>query len=236
MRLSAPIYTLKRRAKTAARDQNIPLHQALDDIAQTEGFARWSLLASHYAARSPAKKLVSWLAPGEMLLIGARPGQGKTLLGLELLLEAARCGRNAACFTLEFTHQETVNHLLDIAGGRSNVLQDVEIETSDDISADYIVSSLGARAKTAVVMIDYLQGLDQSRTKPPLGDQLNTLHAFAKASGTNFVVLAQIDRAFTSTDRRTPDVQDIRTPNPFNPACFDKTCFLHGGELALSAQ
>ena len=33
MRLSAPIYQLKRRAKMLARERNIPLHQAQDRIA-----------------------------------------------------------------------------------------------------------------------------------------------------------------------------------------------------------
>ena len=46
MKLSAPIYQLKRRAKLLSRTDTIPLHQALDRIAQEEGFTAWSLLAS----------------------------------------------------------------------------------------------------------------------------------------------------------------------------------------------
>jgi hypothetical protein len=37
MRLSAPIYKLKRRAKLMARDENIALHEALDRLAREEG-------------------------------------------------------------------------------------------------------------------------------------------------------------------------------------------------------
>ena len=44
MRLSAPVYQLKRKARLLSRTDNIPLHEALDRIAVREGFAAWSLL------------------------------------------------------------------------------------------------------------------------------------------------------------------------------------------------
>lgn len=74
MRLSAPVYHLKRRAKALARFENIPLHQALDRIAREEGFAAWSLLASRAMTGACAAPLLSRLGPGDVLLIGARPG------------------------------------------------------------------------------------------------------------------------------------------------------------------
>ena len=44
MNLSAPIYKLKRNAKLLSRNDGMPLNQALDRIAQKEGFKSWSLL------------------------------------------------------------------------------------------------------------------------------------------------------------------------------------------------
>lgn len=38
MKLSAPIYHLKRKAKRLSREAGIPLHDALDRVAATEGF------------------------------------------------------------------------------------------------------------------------------------------------------------------------------------------------------
>ncbi|RMB04577.1 hypothetical protein [Eilatimonas milleporae] len=38
MKLSAPVFRLKRRARTLAREEKIPLHQALDRLARREGF------------------------------------------------------------------------------------------------------------------------------------------------------------------------------------------------------
>jgi hypothetical protein len=42
MKLSAPLYHLKRKAKILSRAENIPLHEALDRIARQEGFGGWS--------------------------------------------------------------------------------------------------------------------------------------------------------------------------------------------------
>ena len=46
MKLSAPIYQLKRNAKRLSREEKIPLHEALDRVAAQEGFGGWSLLAA----------------------------------------------------------------------------------------------------------------------------------------------------------------------------------------------
>ena len=44
MKLSAPIFILKQQAKSLAREDKIPLNQALKGIARREGFSDWSLL------------------------------------------------------------------------------------------------------------------------------------------------------------------------------------------------
>ena len=80
MKLSAPIYALKREAKALSRQENIPLHAALDRIAVREGFSAWSLLATKAASKLGPEDLFASLEPGDMLLLGARPGQGKTMM------------------------------------------------------------------------------------------------------------------------------------------------------------
>ena len=111
MRLSVPIYQLKRRAKLLARDEKIPLHEAQDRIAREEGFNAWSALSARLAANPTASALLPNLAEGDMLLIAARPGQGKTLMGLRLLLDAARDGRRAVFFTLEYNDQQAMQRI-----------------------------------------------------------------------------------------------------------------------------
>lgn len=171
MKLSAPIFQLKRRAKLMARKNNVPLHEALDLIAREEEFARWSLLSSQVAAGSLSKSILARLDEGDLLLVAGRPGHGKTTLGLQLLLDAARDGRKAVFFTLEFTEQQARRHLRSLDEGPHSLCDTLEILTSDDISADYIIRHLSGSERGTVAVIDYLQILDQqdaslhSRTK-----------------------------------------------------------------------
>jgi replicative DNA helicase len=230
MKLSAPIYQLKRRAKLMARTDTIPLHQALDRIAQEEGFTAWSLLASQYETSAPS--MLSQLTDGDLVVIAARPGHGKTLLGLQLLLDAVREGRKATFFTLEYTQEQTMQRILALPEGE--MLGDrIEIVTSDDISAEYITRHLAGAPRGTVGVIDYLQILDQQRSKPPLLEQMQALKAFARNTGTVLAFISQIDRAFEAEGKALPDLGDIRLPNRLDLWLFDKACFLHNREIQL---
>lgn len=232
MKLSAPIFHLKRRARLMARDEKLSLHEALDRIARYEGFAAWSLLSSRAALEARSKTVLSRLADGDVLLIGARPGHGKTLLGLELLLDAARHGRRAVFFTLEYTETEARERIraLGDAGGPG---ERVEVVTSDDICADYIIRHLSGSERGTVAVVDYLQILDQQRTKPALSDQVRALRDFAREAGIVLGFISQIDRSFDPARKVVPDLRDIRLPNPVDLRSFSKACFLHAGEVRI---
>ncbi len=136
MRLSAPIYQLKRRAKLLARDEKIPLHAAFDRIARGEGFAGWSLLAAQIAGSSDQRDILSRLSDGDIVLLGARPGHGKTLLGLKLLLDAISDGRRSVFFTLEYSERETKQRIRALEGETPGLGEALEIVTDDHICAD----------------------------------------------------------------------------------------------------
>ena len=233
MRLSAPIYQLKRRARLLAREEKIPLHEALDRIAREEGFSGWSLLSARLAVNSPSKAVLSRLADGDLLLLGARPGHGKTLLGLQLLLDAAREGRRVVFFTLEYTERETKDHIRSLDGGAHDLVDKLEVVTSDDIGADVVIQHLSGSPRGTVAIIDYLQILDQQRSKPALSDQMRALRDFAYRTGVILGFIAQIDRSFDPESKPVPDSRDIRLPNPIDLGVFSKACFLHNGEVRL---
>lgn len=231
MRLSAPIYQLKRRAKLLVRDEKIPLHEAQDRIARAEGFGAWSALSSRMATNSSASALLPRLADGDMLLLGARPGHGKTLLGLQLLLDAAREGRRAVFFTLEYTEREAMERIRSLDD--ESLKNAPEIVTSGDISADFIVRHLHGAPRGTVAVIDYLQVLDQQRSKPSLAEQIRALHEFARETGVILGFISQIDRSFDPEIHSLPGIDDIRLPNPIPAGMFSKACFLHAGEVRL---
>ena len=230
MKLSLPIYQLKRRAKSMAREERIPLHKALDRVASMEGFAAWSLLSAR-AARSFSDALLGRLQDGDLVLLAARPGQGKTIVGLHTLVDARRADRPAILFTLDMTEEEARHRLVEMSDPR--VANSIGIETSDDIGADFIVSVLAGAKPGTVAVVDYLQLLDQRRSKPPLTDQIEKLRQFAVENGLVLVFLSQVDRSFNQTQRKVPDIADVRLPNPVPIEVFNKRLFLHDGEVRL---
>jgi replicative DNA helicase len=231
MQLSAPIYQLKRKAKLLARKQNIPLHEALNRIAAQEGFAGRSLLAAKSSAAKPVEKLFARLTPGDLVLVGARPGQGKTLMSLKLAVEAMKSGNPGVFFTLEYTEKEMLDRFRAIGVERANFDGLFEFDNSDDISADYIVKRLAAAPRGTLVVVDYLQLLDQKRENPELMDQVCMLQSFARERGLIFVFISQIDRSYDPLTKPCPDLEDIRLPNPLDLRLFTKTCFLNNGEV-----
>lgn len=235
MLFSAPIFRLKRQAKLLSRSTGIPLNQALDQIAKQEGFDSLSLLASRAGSSPTAPKIARELAPGDLVLLGARPSHGKTLLGLELVVEAVKSGQQGIFFTLEYNEQDVRERLNAIGETFESLGDRFMFDTSNDISADYLVDRLSSAPRGTLAVIDYLQLLDQKRTTPDLSVQISTLKAFAEKTGVILVFLSQIDRSFEITGNPIPDLVNVRLPNPLDLSLFNKTCFLNNGQVRLEA-
>ena len=235
MKLSTPIYILKQRAKALSRRESIPLNQALDRIAQQEGFPAWSLLSSKAGAVEPTSALLDEIRPGELLLLGSRPRQGKTLLSLELAVRTMQQGHRAVLFTLEFALSD-VSDRFEVLGEDLGAYRDrFFIDDSDEICADYIIAALQEASPGTLVIIDYLQLLDQKRATPDLLSQVRQLRDFARDRKLIILCLSQIDRRYDSKRRAIPDVSDVRLPNPVDLSLFDRTCFLHEGKINLTS-
>jgi replicative DNA helicase len=235
MKLSAPVYHLKRKAKLLSRDGKIPLHEALERIAVKEGFANWSLLIAKASAMAPAGRLFPRLTQGDLLLVGARPGHGKTLLSLELAVEAMKSGNRSVYFTLEYTERDVLDRFRAIDVDPARFVGLFDFDTSDAISADYIIERLASMPRDTLVVVDYLQLLDQRRENPDLLVQIRALKSFARERGLIMVFISQIDRSYDPSRKPCPDLNDVRLPNPLDLTLFDKTCFLNNGEVRFSA-
>ena len=234
MKLSAPIFILKQQAKALSRAAKIPLHKALGRIANREGFASWSLLAARSSSDDASAALLSELRHGELLLLAARPGQGKTLLAIGLVIESMKRGNGAAFFTLDFTRADVAKCFATVGKGMDAFGDRIRVDTSDRISADYIVDRLASAPPGMLIVVDYLQLLDQDRNKPPIADQIAELKRFARERHLIIVRLSQIDRNFDSGSKRFPERSDVRLPNPLDLTLFDKACFLSGGKMHQS--
>lgn len=233
MKLSAPIHRMKSDARRLARDERLPLHTALDRIAKREGFPRWSLLVSSLPAS--AGSIHADLVPGDMLLVGARPGHGKTLMGLKLAVEAMKGGDRAYFFTLEYAVADVLERLRAIGAEPERYADRLVVDTSEDIGADHVIAALGEAPRGTLAVIDYLQLLDQRRDKPALAEQLRRMKAFASRRGVILVFLSQIDRTYDAGAKACPEIGDVRLPNPVDLMLFDRTCFLNQGSVRFSA-
>ena len=235
MKLSAPIYQLKRNARLLAREKSIPLHDALDRIAVAEGFNGWSLLAARHEALSPAARLYSRLEGGDMVLVGARPRQGKTLLAMELATEAVKAGNRAVFFTLEYTEADIIKRLRAMGFEPTKFGELFAYDCSDGISSEHIIASMRQAGPGTLIVVDYLQLLDQKRGNPSLAAQVTALKSFAAERRVVIVFIAQIDRSYDPDEKPYPDLGDVRLPNPVDLSLFSKTCFLNNGEFRLQA-
>ncbi|MFQ1701544.1 DnaB-like helicase C-terminal domain-containing protein [Loktanella agnita] len=96
-----------------------------------------------------------------------------------------------------------------------------------------IIESVSNSRGQALVVVDYLQLLDQKRSNPPLEEQVRALKGFAIECGAVVVLISQIDRAFELSSSNMPTLADIRLPNPVDLSLFDKKCFLHDGQIQM---
>ena len=230
MKLSAPIFRLKREAKIASVHDGIALHEAQDRIAKREGFQRWSHLAAHHSRAKVATELLNAFVPGDLVLLAGQREHGKTGLAFELIAEATKTGRASCHFSLDESAPAIAARFE--ASGVPSGTSLVAYDTSDEISASYIVATCAEFDPGSLVTIDYLQVLDQQRDKPPLAAQVEQLKGFAESTQAIVVVLSQVDRRFDVSEEDFPGLEHIRLPNPIDLAQFSKACFIHSGEIA----
>lgn len=171
------------------------------------------------------------LKAGDLVLVGARPGQGKTLLSLGLAVEAMKAGNKAVFFSLEYAEKHVHDSFRAIGADPAQFGALFDFDGSNAINADHFMRTLAAAPSGTLAVIDYLQLLDQKRENPELMVQVRALKSFAREKGLIIVFISQIDRSYDPVTKPCPDLADVRLPNPLDLTLFSKTCFLNGGEV-----
>jgi replicative DNA helicase len=230
MKLSSPIHILKQQAKLLKRDKEISMAKALDIIAMKEGYTSWSLLNFKQADVLPRSysEVLSYLNEGDLVLIGARPGTGKTSFSIGLLVQAIQKKEaKNYYFTLSEVHKDLAGRIASYdksIGGNNPFLG---YSYSNDIQASYIIKNTEQDiSKGSLIVIDYLQLLDEKRTNDALQVQIERLKVFAKKTGCIIIFISQLTREIENRDDRKPTINDIRLPNPLDLKLMNKIILL----------
>lgn len=239
MKTTLPIYRLKHQAKRMAHARNMPLHAALDQIAVGEGFNNWGHLSDRSPGRVPdlssAGELYAQLAGGDLVISAARPGQGKTLLAMALAVEAMKCGHEAYFFSLDYTELDVAGRLRALGVSPGAFEDRFRFDGSEQISAGYILEKTRHATEGTLVVVDYLQLLDQRRDNPDLMSQIGALRDFSAERGITTICISQVWRSFDAAQHPFPTLADIRLPNPLDLGLFTKACFLNHGKIRFEA-
>jgi replicative DNA helicase len=183
-------------------------------------------------------ELTAGLEPGDLVVIAARPGMGKTAL-LVSIASYVSAHVPVAVFSAEMPSHQLMRRAASLAAGvpqgrlrRSEQLTDsdwaaispalseiAELRLSIDDTALPALAhiraeslALKARQGLGLVMIDYVQ-LVQGRGKnryEELRDVAYGLKAMAKDLAVPVIVLAQLNRGVESRDQKRPHLSDLR--------------------------
>lgn len=145
-----------------------------------------------------------------------------------------KVGQRGVFFSLEYNEADIIECFAAVGEDATLYRDRFEFDNADAISAPYIIRQLESAARGTVVVVDYLQLLDQKRDNPTLTDQVAALKAFARERELILVFISQIDRSYDASQRKCPELVDVRLPNPLDLALFDKACFLHDGEMTMA--
>lgn len=185
-------------------------------------------------------RLVGGWQYGIVSLVAARPGMGKSSLGLATADASTKAGIGAHLFSLEDSWHAYADRAMsrasnvpaeDIRSGRftretmSKVtlgLNDIGrrkgwlVDNRSGITADEIVRSVRRHARengTRLVLVDYVQLVKRPRhhsTHEELTQVVETLADAAKQDGMAYVVMSQLNRGVEQRQDKRPQLSDLR--------------------------
>lgn len=181
------------------------------------------------------RTLDQWLRggirPGEVMVIGGRPGQGKSALGMNIMLKTSARGNPCAFFTIEMSAQQLASRAAAVCGCPMNAdsrdaeklehaateleklpAQIIDMPTGKAGEIRSYVRSLSRRGGYKVFVVDYLQlvriGKDGIEEYQRVTMASQAMKQIAREYGVAMIVLAQINRDGGKKER--PTMSDLK--------------------------
>ncbi len=210
-------------------------------------------------------KVLVGMGAGDLILIGARPGMGKTSFAMNIATKVAHSSKKTVCvFSLEMSAEQLVSRMLSsealvdsyaIRSGdlsnedweklarASSVLSECEILIDDTAG----ISAAGMRAKLrrvknlGLIVIDYLQLMQSDNTKKndsrvnDVADISRNLKLMAKDLKVPIICCAQLSRGPESRTDKRPMLSDLRDSGAIEQDA-DVVMFLYRNEYYDTAE
>lgn len=187
----------------------------------------------------PVNDVIGGWGPGRLYVVGARPGVGKSILGLQAANDVATLGRGVYLASLEMSRQDIHLRMLALRCGvpfqrleqRTLEKRDWErvsaglvditalplaIDDRSDLTVTQIrarARSLSRRAKVGLVVVDYLQLMAGDNRRPRhelVAEFSRSLKLLAKELGIPVVALSQLNRQSEQRADKMPSLADLR--------------------------
>lgn len=244
-------------------EQEISRTFSLSDLVSIE----WDDL--HFRIENPDKAgiqtgfkeydlLTGGLRGGDVVIIGARPGQGKSALALKIALNIAKLGKASLIWSLEMSHQQLTQRLSSIESGvnltkimagkmnqdeYSRVTESLKnlnglpIYVEDDVSATIYdmmtkVRRLHQKNHVQVFILDYIQLLttDSENQTHEIGVISRSLKKLAMELNITCIGISQLNRNVESRIDKRPVLSDLRQSGDLEQDA-DKVLFIFREEL-----
>lgn len=184
--------------------------------------------------------VITGMTGGDLILIGARPGMGKTSFAMNIATEAARStGKTVCVFSLEMSAEQLANRMLSseaqidsamMRTGQFNGMVDVweaiahassrlsEAEMLIDDTPGVTVSTMKSKLRRVknpgLVVVDYLQLMQSDRHTDnrvlEVADISRGLKLLAKEMNVPVICCAQLSRAVEQRQNKRPMLSDLR--------------------------
>jgi replicative DNA helicase len=236
-----------------------PLAALMDDYLRLVRQAELGLagLATGYA---DLDALLGGLLPGQLIILGGRPGQGKTALALSMAYRLISAGFAVDYLSLEMSREELIGRLIGYHCGigsdrqfsgtlsdseRTNMLRAAgviaELPLRIDDSEGGALTALVRSVRQAciermpdLVIVDYLQliGADsRERNRTQVVDAISRgLKALARELRRPILALAALSRAVEGRVSKIPTLADLRESGSIE-ADADKVLFVYRAEV-----
>lgn len=177
--------------------------------------------------------------PKQQIVVGGRPGMGKTRYAVQSCYECAKSGRAAAFISLEIDKGMIYRYLLsymtripvgkmktynlnkheaDTIGDAAEMLKAMPIFVIDDVyslqDALFVGQELAEQKDVGLIVVDYIQLITSGQKGKTTNDEVATisreLKQLARRTNSTTMVLSQISRKATDRAGGVPTLADLR--------------------------